>query len=122
MFRPRDSHDLLLASSFEVPPRASVRWTYDIFSKPISIFEFEEEVPELRLESRVRVAHYGLDEPDYPIEHGAETYPFTYAENDLIDLGHTRERHYPETRTAASRPGRAASPCRAAPPWSSWPG
>ncbi len=76
MFRPRDSHDLLLlASSLEVSPPASVRWMHAIFSNPISILEFEEEVPELRLKGRVRVAHYGLDEPDYPIEHGAETYP-----------------------------------------------
>lgn len=97
MFRPRDSHDLLLlASSLEVSPRASVRWMHDIFSNSISIIEFEEEAQELRLESRVRVAHYGLEEPDYPIEHEAETYPFTYAEDDLIDLGHTRERHYPD--------------------------
>ncbi len=97
MFRPRDSHDLrILATSLEVSPRASVRWMHDIFSNSISVIEFKEEAQELRIESRIRAVHYGLEEPDYPIEHGAETYPFTYGEDDLVDLGHARRRHCPD--------------------------
>ncbi len=97
MLRPRESHDLrILAASLETSPDASVRFMHDIFSNSIQVIDFESEAQELRLESRVRVAHYGPEEQDYPIGHEAETYPFTYSDDDLVDLGQARRRHCPD--------------------------
>lgn len=65
MFRPRDSHDLrILDTELAVSPAASVRWTHDVFSNSITVLAFAAEAEELRLESRIRVAHYGPDQPD----------------------------------------------------------
>jgi transglutaminase-like putative cysteine protease len=98
MFRPRDSHDLrLLSTSLEIsPPPAEVRWLHDVFSNSIAVASFEEAAPELRFTSRIQVEHYGLAEPDFPLEPYAQTYPFSYAAEEVPDLGRTIERHYPD--------------------------
>jgi transglutaminase-like putative cysteine protease len=97
MFRPRDSHDLrVLDTELIVSPLASVRWMHDVFSNSITVLGFGSESSELRLESRIRVAHYGPDGPDYLIDLEAETYPFDYGADDLVDLGTSRLPHYPD--------------------------
>ncbi len=97
LFRPRDSHDLrVLAASLTIAPAATVRWVHDVFSNSISVINFKAEADELRLESRVRVAHHGLAQPEYLIAHAAEGFPFDYGVDDLVDLGTTRDRHYPD--------------------------
>ncbi|OAB58173.1 transglutaminase [Leptolyngbya valderiana BDU 20041] len=98
MFRPRDSHDLrLVSTALEIsPPPAEVRWLHDVFSNSIAIASFEEAAAELRFTSRIQVEHYGLDEPDFPLESYAQTYPFSYAAEEIPDLGRTIERHYPD--------------------------
>jgi transglutaminase-like putative cysteine protease len=97
MFRPRDSHDLrLIDTALTISPRAKVRWLHDVFSNSTAIASFEEAAAELRIESRIEVEHYGLDNPDFAVEDYASTYPFQYASDDAPDLVRTIERHYPD--------------------------
>ena len=95
MFRPRDSHDMrLLSTRLRITPSAQVRWLHDVFGNSIAIASFAEPAAELRLESEITVEHYGVQNPEFPIERYARTVPFSYARDDIPDLGRTIERHY----------------------------
>ncbi len=97
MFRPRDSHDLrLLESSLVIEPPAQVRWMHDVFSNSIAIASFEGQAETLRFESEIVIEHYGLSDPDFPIESWARRFPFSYSSDEIPDLGRTIERHYPD--------------------------
>ena len=43
-----------------------------------------------------RLDHFGLSNPDFPIEEYARTYPFSYSSDEIPDLGRTTERHFPD--------------------------
>ncbi len=97
MFRPRDSHDLrLLGSRLTIKPAAQVRWMHDVFSNSIAIASFNERAEELRFESEIEIEHYGLSDPNFPVEASARDYPFSYSSDEIPDLGRTIERHYPD--------------------------
>ena len=104
MFRPRDSHDLrLIRTALAIEPAAEVRWLHDVFSNSIAIARFEGQASELRFESEIEIEHYGLDYPEFALEPLARNYPFSYASDEMPDLGRTIERHYadPERRVDA---------------------
>jgi len=95
MFRPRDSHDMrLLSTGLSISPPAQVRWLHDVFGNSIAIASFTDMAAELRLESTFTVEHYGVETTEFPIETYARTVPFSYARDDIPDLGRTIERHY----------------------------
>ncbi|MFC4352395.1 transglutaminase N-terminal domain-containing protein [Fodinicurvata halophila] len=97
MFRPRDSHDLrLINTGLAISPPARVHWFHDVFSNSIAVASFQEAAEELRFESNIEIEHYGLSDPDFPLEPYAETYPFSYPSEEIPDLGRTTERHYPD--------------------------
>jgi transglutaminase-like putative cysteine protease len=99
MFRPIDSHDLRLTeSSLSIEPRPNLRWLHDVFSNSIAIAEFGEDqyADTLTFRSEITVEHYGLVNPDFPIEAYARELPFTYSSDELPDLQRTIERHYPD--------------------------
>ncbi len=97
MFRPRDSHDLrLIDTSLAISPTAEVRWLHDVFSNSIAIASFLETAEELSFDSRIMIDNFGLDYPEFPMEPFASTYPFSYASDEIPDLGRTIERHFPD--------------------------
>lgn len=97
MFRPRDSHDLrLIDTSLHISPSAQVHWLHDVFSNSVAVASFQEASEELRFESNIEIEHYGLSDPDFPLEPYAQTYPFSYHSDEIPDLGRTIERHYPD--------------------------
>lgn len=99
MFRPRDSHDMRLVETWlGVEPKPAVRWQHDVFGNSIALLSFEAESDRLRLESGFVVEHYGLEEPECPIEPFAQHLPFSYAAEEIPDLGRTIERHYPDSK------------------------
>ena len=79
MFRPRDSHDMRLldARMLISPPATRIRWMHDVFGNSIAICSFDRYATELRFESKIRLDHFGLSNPDFPIEEYARTYPFS---------------------------------------------
>ena len=97
MFRPRDSHDLrLLDTSLVISPSASVRWLHDVFGNSIAIARFEETAAELSFLSSFHAKPYPLPLQELTLEPFAERYPFSYAVDEVADLGRTAERHYPD--------------------------
>ncbi len=97
MFRPRDSHDLrLIRTALTIDPPAEVRWLHDVFSNSIAIAGFRDQAAELRFDSEIEIEHYGMTDPDFPLEPYARSYPFSYSNEDIPDLGRTIERHYPD--------------------------
>ncbi|MBP2311446.1 transglutaminase family protein [Azospirillum soli] len=98
MFRPRDSHDLRLIETGLVitPTPAKVRWLHDVFGNSIAVASFDQPADELRFQSHIRVEHYPLDAPEFPIEDYARTYPFSYTAEEVPDLARTTQRHYPD--------------------------
>ena len=97
MFRPRDSHDLrLISTSLVIDPQARVRWLHDVFSNSIAVASFAGQAERLSFESVFEIDHYGLDDPNFPLEPYAQSYPFSYSSDEIPDLGRTIERHYPD--------------------------
>ena len=104
MLRPRDSHDLrLLNTALTLAPKAKVRWYHDVFSNSVMIATFESDSDELRIDSRIRLAHYGNPAPERLLEPFAETYPFCYPSDQIADLSRTIERHYHDPKHLVDR-------------------
>lgn len=98
MCRPRDSHDLrLLETKLTIsPPAARVRWLHDVFGNSIAIASFVDQAAELSFESMFRAEHFPADAPLIELEPYAERLPFSYAADEIPDLGRRAERHYPD--------------------------
>lgn len=88
MFRPREGHDQrVIEAKLEITPEPSeIRWLHDVFGNSVAIASFSERARELRFDSSVRLEHVPANALDHPIEHDADTYPFTYGVEDLPDL------------------------------------
>ena len=109
MLRPRDSHDLrLLSATLGVsPPAASTRWAHDVFGNSVTTLAWNEgvAVDTLRLVSTLDLEHFptvtGL--PQHQLDPMAETWPFSYANEEFPDLAWLLKRHYadPERRVEA---------------------
>jgi transglutaminase-like putative cysteine protease len=104
MLRPRDSHDLRLndATLGMTPRAAQTRWAHDVFGNSVSYVDFERDTDLLRIVSTLDLQHYPT-ETDLPIDPAAETYPFSYAVEEVPDLARLIERHTadPERRVDA---------------------
>lgn len=95
MFRPRDSHDLrLVDAKLTLSPQGAVRWRHDVFGNSIALISFDEPAAELWLTSEIMIDHYAVPDPVIDLDDFAARLPFTYAADDLPDLGRTIERHY----------------------------
>lgn len=95
LFRPRDSHDLrLLSTRLEISPTADIRWMHDVFGNSIALARFGQSADVLRVKSTIRLDHFGLAGPDFPIAPYAETWPFAYPPTEMPDLSRVIERHY----------------------------
>jgi transglutaminase-like putative cysteine protease len=98
MSRPRDSHDLrLIDTTLRIdPPCAALRWIHDVFGNSIAIASFDTRSDTLTFESAFRAEHYPAVSEAIVVEPYAAHFPFSYAADDALDLGQTKERHYPD--------------------------
>jgi transglutaminase-like putative cysteine protease len=98
MSRPRDSHDLRLLGTTLVidPPASAIRWMHDVFGNSIAIATFNKPAERLVFESGFRAEHFPAEEEALEVESYASKFPFNYSAEDAMDLGHTRDRHYPD--------------------------
>jgi transglutaminase-like putative cysteine protease len=90
MLRPRDSHDLgLLNAVLSItPPPEQTRWAHDVFGNSIALLNFGKTTTKLlRIVSELDLRHYPT-RLDLSVDPGAETYPFSYAPEELPDLAH----------------------------------
>jgi transglutaminase-like putative cysteine protease len=97
MFRPRASHDLrLVRMTLDIHPApAALRWLHDIFDNSVAIATFSESTLELRFDSTVTLEHLETTLPDYALEIEAQTYPFSYPDDEGPDLVGALVRRYP---------------------------
>ena len=97
MFRPRESHDLrLVRTRLDILPRPTdLRWLHDVFDNSIAIATFGDPTLELRFDSTVMLEHQETALPDYALEIEAQTYPFSYSDDDAPCLVRALIRHYP---------------------------
>jgi transglutaminase-like putative cysteine protease len=98
MSRPRDSHDLrLIDTTLRIDPLPSaLRWIHDVFGNSIAIATFDRRSDTLTFESAFRAEHYPAVSEAIVVEPYAARFPFSYAADDALDLGRTKERHYPD--------------------------
>jgi transglutaminase-like putative cysteine protease len=98
MCRPRDSHDLRLLETALVidPPSSSIRWIHDTFGNSIAIVSFGASATQLMFESSFKAEHFPAPSKAIELENYATHFPFSYSADDALDLGRTKERHYPD--------------------------
>ncbi len=98
MSRPRDSHDLRLLDTtlLITPPASALRWIHDVFGNSIAIASFEQAAEQLIFESAFRAEHFPVAAREILVEPYATRFPFSYSAEDTLDLGRTKERHYPD--------------------------
>jgi transglutaminase-like putative cysteine protease len=97
MFRPRESHDLrLVRTQLIILPRPlQVRWLHDVFDNSVAVATFAGETTKLCFDSTVTLEHTEVALPDYQLEAGAATFPFSYPVDDQPDLVRALERSEP---------------------------
>ena len=103
--RPRDSHDLrLIDTSLVIDPLPSaLRWVHDVFGNSIALASFSGGADHLALESSFRAQHFPAEPGELVVESYAERFPFSYSADDAVDLGRTKERHYPDPQHELDR-------------------
>jgi transglutaminase-like putative cysteine protease len=85
---PRDSGELTtVRRSLDCVPPAEISWNIDVFGNLIATASFAEPSTELMIVSEAIVDHMAPEWPVYPISPDAQSYPFTYALDDVVDLG-----------------------------------
>jgi transglutaminase-like putative cysteine protease len=121
MLRPRDSHDLrVLDARIGIDPAAhTIRWAHDVFANSVCFVNWDgARSDRLRIVSTLDCEHYpsGPTLPRETLDPLAETYPFSYAADEMPDLGRLIERQYadPDRRldTWARRFLRRGTPIR----------
>lgn len=92
MLRPDDSHDLRLHRAVLTvdPAPVSLRWAHDVFNNSICFLEWPETLRTERLSivSTLDLTHHpgGAILPTCTLDPAAETYPFSYAAEEALDI------------------------------------
>ncbi|MFB2550025.1 transglutaminase family protein [Ensifer soli] len=95
LFRPRDSYDQrLIDATLIVSPRPEpVRWVHDVFGNCVALVTVEGKARELSFETLIRLEHTP-QAIDFQIDEAALTYPFSYSDEEILDLAPAIRRHY----------------------------
>jgi len=87
MLRPRDGHDMrILESRLTLSPTADVRWEFDTFGNSVAFAEFHETGSELVVQSDLLLRRFAFDGDPVDMAPRAAPYPFSYDDEDMIDL------------------------------------
>jgi transglutaminase-like putative cysteine protease len=93
MLRPRGAWDVqVLEHVLRCSPPAEVAWAQDVFGNPVATARFSEQASELAITSELLVDAAVDLWPVFQIPPKAQTYPFEYSADELIDLGALRAR------------------------------
>lgn len=102
MVRPDDSHDLSLhrADLIVRPEPAFVTWKHDVFNNSICFLDWHDDTrtDHLSIVSTLDLTHHpdGPPLPRYTLGAEAESFPFSYAESEIADLGWLTARQGPD--------------------------
>jgi len=95
--RPRASRSLRIVSSeITVTPFGPLSWAYDVFGNAIATVSFSQPTDTLVVESNVTVDHGSEAWPVFDIAPSALSFPFTYSDEEVLDLGALLTPRYPD--------------------------
>lgn len=96
MVRPRESFDQHLVSlDLKITPEPSeLRWVQDVFGNAVAIADFDRRAKRLVFASTAVLRHDPAELDHVDIEGYAQTYPFTYASDEMPDLLRSIERQH----------------------------
>ncbi|ATC62726.1 cysteine protease [Nibricoccus aquaticus] len=99
--RPREGHDILIASSrLEISPTpASITWHRDVHGNSVATVVFGEPADSLSILSEVIVEHYDEQPLDFVIEDRAAKFPFVLTPAERMDLMPYLTPSYPEDQS-----------------------
>lgn len=103
MLRPRESRDVrLIGTKLAVTPPALLTWANDVFGNTVATATFADLASTLTIDSQVTLEHSSDAWPIFDIAASALSYPFTYTEDERLDLGAllTPQYHDPDRRLA----------------------
>lgn len=84
---PRGRYDLkLIKTLLSTDPPASIDWTQDVFGNLIATASFVGSSDKLVIDSRAVVEQSATNWPVFSIAPAAHVYPFSYSEEDCLDL------------------------------------
>jgi transglutaminase-like putative cysteine protease len=89
-----------------------LRWLHDVFGNSVALVDFEQAASELTIVSMLSIERYAPPQLEFPIDPGAELYPFVYSSDDRTDLGRLLERHYPDPRGVVDEWAKQFAPIR----------
>lgn len=97
MLRPREVRDIRLVS-FDVTmnPETELIWTHDVADNAIATANFKEKTNYLEIVSRSRIEMNTTQWPVFAISASACNFPFSYSDDEWIDLGALTAQHYPD--------------------------
>ncbi len=88
MLRPRESRDLeLISSAISTTPKANLSWAHDVFGNAIATATFARMTDMLLIESSSTLNLTIVAWPVFDIAASAISYPFSYSDDEWIDLG-----------------------------------
>ncbi|MEQ9243737.1 transglutaminase family protein [Roseovarius indicus] len=88
MLRPRETRDLtLLSFKLDIWPEALIDWSHDVAGNTVASASFPSTTRELEITARMLVDLRAPVWPVFPIAASATSYPFSYAPDELTDLG-----------------------------------
>jgi transglutaminase-like putative cysteine protease len=88
MLRPRESRELRLVSmNLTITPNARVTWARDVSDNWVATVDFNADAAHLVIESTALIELDATAWPVFPVAAGAQTYPFTYDQDEWTDLG-----------------------------------
>jgi transglutaminase-like putative cysteine protease len=97
MLRPRESRDLrLISSEIRVTPDAVVTWAQDVFGNAVATAAFQTMADTLLIDSIVELELTAAAWPVFDIAASAICYPFSYSNDEWIDLGGLTVQQYPD--------------------------
>ena len=102
LFRPRESYDLrLIRSSLVITPQPTLlRWLHDPFDNSVAVATFEGTTTELHFDSTMTLEHFENSLPEYRLEDYAQTYPFSYSDEDFATLGNALASYRPDAEVS----------------------
>jgi transglutaminase-like putative cysteine protease len=71
---------------------------HDVFGNSIAVTSFDDKADGLVFESTFRAEHFPTPEQTIHVEPYAASLPFNYSSEDSTDLGHTKDRQYPDPK------------------------
>jgi transglutaminase-like putative cysteine protease len=96
MFRPRDSYDQrLLSAALKIDPEPKeLRWVHDVFGNCVAIASFDKSASQLSFEANISLQHTTLGDVEFTTDTSALHYPFSYGEDEQIDLAPAIRRQF----------------------------